>query len=116
MEDEKATISKAMRYTKLEMETNYLLAVKIIQQDNVEFHPLRAIIKGCRYLLEVYKVNIINIWREANQWADFMANEGHMHETDLLLWENVIKEMKFLLLAYLSSFHSCQVEALDHKS
>lgn len=63
-------LAKTMRYTKLEVETNYLLAVKLIQQDDIEFHPLRAIVKDCRYLLEVNKANIVYIWREANQCAD----------------------------------------------
>ncbi|MCE0481613.1 hypothetical protein HAX54_039488 [Datura stramonium] len=31
-------------------------------------------------------------------YADFLANEVHRHEEDLLVWGNAIKEMEFLLL------------------
>lgn len=43
----------------------------------------------------------IYIWRETNQCANL--NEGHKNEQELLVWEDTLKAMEFLLLADLSN-------------
>lgn len=54
-------VKEIPNYTKFEVETDCLLAVKLIKRDNTQFHPLRAIIKEYKYLLEVNKAIIIFI-------------------------------------------------------
>lgn len=83
MEDERATINNNDEIL------NYLLAVKHVQQDNIDFilYGLLLMTADTYSSAKVHKANNNYIWREPNQRADLMANEGHRHETDLLVRE-----------------------------
>lgn len=41
---------------------------------------------------------ITHIWMEENQYADFLAYEGHKHEEDMLNWKEPLKKMEFFFL------------------
>lgn len=53
-------------------------------------------------MLNVSNASLKYIWREPSQYVGFLANEKHKHDEDLIMWENALKDMKFLLLTNLN--------------
>lgn len=80
----RSQVPKERGYKEVEVETNCLFDVKLVQED-IQRHPLWAIIKDCGYLVEESNATITHIWREANICANFLANEGDKHDEDLLI-------------------------------
>lgn len=54
------------------METNCVIAIKMIDEDDIESHPPRAIIDDCKNLLKVNKANITHVKREVRGCLDFL--------------------------------------------
>lgn len=48
-------------------------------------------------MLKANKVSIKHTWMAANKYENFRANERHKHEENLLIYEDTLKEMEFLL-------------------
>ena len=59
----------------IEVETDSQATCMLIENTH-KFHPLRALLKGCRILLNVCKGTIQHTKREANKCADLLANLG----------------------------------------
>lgn len=57
----------------------------VFKNKDIQYHFFETIIEDCRYLLNVNKASNKHIWREANQCTDFLTNEGHKHDEDLII-------------------------------
>jgi len=62
---------KLLRFKNLNFASN-------VKACSLHSHPLRVVIKDCKYLLELDKDDFKHIWKEANHYADvdFLANEN----------------------------------------
>lgn len=54
-------LAKEMGFKDLKVETDYLLIVKLIKEENIQSHPFRDIIEDCRYLFVVNRATITHI-------------------------------------------------------
>ncbi|CAN0859950.1 Putative ribonuclease H protein At1g65750 [Linum grandiflorum] len=70
---------RMMRYRKVVVESDSLLAVQLIQGADVTCHPMETLIQDIRTLmLELDSCNIRHIKREANFTADKLAKLAHL--------------------------------------
>lgn len=72
---------------KVNVERNCILIVKLIKDEDIQYHPLKNIIKDYRCLLNEINKAIIkhHIWREANQCIVLANIEEHKHDENLII-------------------------------
>lgn len=67
------------------MKTNCLFAVKLIQQDNIEFYPPRLLLNTVNtYLLKIKKPEHYS-HKERSKQVYFTTNKSHVRKDDLLV-------------------------------
>lgn len=67
------------------MKTNCLLVVKLIQQDNIEFHPPRLLLNTVNTYLLIIKNPKHYSHHERSKQMYFTTNKSHIHKDDLLV-------------------------------
>ncbi|KAL7224845.1 hypothetical protein ACSBR1_026179 [Camellia fascicularis] len=71
-------------FLNLEVETDAVLVKQLILGNNHTNHHLTNLMSDCRYLLEKLELVSLNfIFREANRYADILANQGAFLEDSL---------------------------------
>ncbi|KAJ7982509.1 Ribonuclease H [Quillaja saponaria] len=62
-------------FRKVEAELDSMVVLKLIQEDDVEFHPYANLILSCKELMKLdWQVFLSHIYRETNSSADCLAN------------------------------------------
>lgn len=74
-------------YCNIQVESDSLTAVKLINEDATGDHPNNSLIQDSRMLLESTQSSLAHIYREANSSADHLARKGAEQLEDLIVTE-----------------------------
>lgn len=62
------------------METDSLIAVNLINKNEVANHPDKTLIEDCKKLKRAMRLDLVHVYREGNKYTDYMSKFGKVRD------------------------------------